>query len=112
MVQQIFNTVLTFVVSGVLGYSLKTIKTYKSKMKEKGKEEQTVKEALKYLIQSNLTNTYYTYAEIQQIPDYLFKNWVNLFRIYKALGGNEYVDELYRRITQWQIIHTDIINNN
>lgn len=105
----IINSIITFLVSTALGYCVKTIKEYKEKLKKKNTENEVIKEALKYLIQSNLTNTYYVYDGIGKIPDYCMKGWLNLFKIYKSLGGNEFVDNIHKRMEKWEITRTDIL---
>jgi len=56
-----------------------------------------------------LTNTYYVYNEIGSIPDYVWRNWLNLFKIYRELGGNDYVDTLKEKMMNWEITKTDIL---
>lgn len=109
MVVTVITSLITMVLSTALGYSVSAIKGYKAKLREKGREDIAIKEALKYLIQSNLTNTYYAYEQLGKIPDYVYKNWLNLFKIYKALGGNDYMDAIYEKIQNWELTRTDII---
>jgi len=100
--QTIINTILTFVVSGVLGYCLSVIKNHKSKTN-------ATNNALKILLQNNLTNTYFVYSIDKKIPDYVFKNWLNMLKEYKGLGGNDFVDTLAHKMENWDITHTDIL---
>lgn len=109
MITTIITSLITMILSAALGYCIKSIKSYQLKLQQKDKEEIAIKEALKYLIQSNLTNTYYAYEKIGKIPDYVYKNWLNLFKIYKALDGNEFIDKLAEKISKWELTHTDIL---
>lgn len=109
MVETIIKSVIGVVISGSLGYCGCVIKNYKKKLKDKEVEYDTVKEALKTLLQSNLTNTYYVYEKIGRIPDYVYKNWLNELRIYKALGGNDYIHILEEKMKKWEFIVTDIL---
>lgn len=109
MKTQILNTAITFVVSGILGYCVKTLKDYKKKLKTKDDEEKLLKVALMTMLQSNLTNTYFVYSSKKKIPDYVYRNWCNEFKIYKQLGGNEYCDTLESKIETWEIVRTDIL---
>lgn len=111
MKAQIITIVVNFIVSGLLGYSINVIKNYKKKLKEKENEEQLFKTALMTMLQSNLTNTYFVYSTKKKIMDYVYQNWKNEFKIYKSLGGNEYCDTLNEKMKQWEIVHTDILNN-
>ena len=109
MIEKILTTIIGFILSTSLGYCLNAIKNYKTKQ-EKDKENDLLQnEALKTLLHSNLTNTYFDYEKKAEIPDYVFKNWTNLFKIYKRLGGNDYVDTLKKRMSSWHIVRTDIL---
>lgn len=110
MKEKIIATVITFVVSGALGYMTSLVKTYKNKLKSKEENEKLQNEALKSLLQAQLTNTYFVYNEIGEIKDYIYRNWKNLFKIYKSLGGNDYVDELAHRMERWKITGTGILD--
>ena len=74
MIQAIINTVITGIVSALLGYCISLIKNYKKRIEEKENESKILKEAMMTMLQSNLTNTYYVYENMEQIPDYVYKN--------------------------------------
>lgn len=109
MTNTIMNTAVTFIVSGILGYCLSVIKNYKKKLQEKEENEKVQNLALLTIIQNNLTNTYFVYNEMKKIPDYMLKNWNNLYDIYQKLGGNDYCHNLKSKIETWEIVHTDIL---
>lgn len=110
MVQQVISVIISFVVSGLLGYCLSTIKNLKAKKKDKEEEEISIKKAIMTLLQSNLTNTYFVYENQNQIPDYIYKNWLNELKVYESLGGNDYVHTLAKRMEKWELVRTDILN--
>lgn len=109
MVHTIINTVITFIISGVLGYTVRRVKDYKEKLKDKNEESELLKEALMTMLQNNLTNTYYVYESMGKIPDYVYKNWLNSLKMYEQLGGNDYCHILEKKMEQWKIIKTDIL---
>lgn len=109
MQHTIINTAITFVVSSILGYCVSVIKGYKKKIKEKSKNENVQNMALLTLLQSQLTNTYFVYSELKQIPDYMFRNWINLLKVYESLGGNDYVHTLEKKMQTWEITKTDVL---
>lgn len=109
MKAQIIAIVVNFVVSGLLGYSINVIRNYRKKLKAKDEEEQLLKVALMTMLQSNLTNTYFVYSSKKKIPDYVYKNWLNEFKIYEKLGGNDYCHTLQKKMEQWEITSTDIL---
>lgn len=109
MIQTIINTLITGIISAVLGYCISAIKNYKKKLDEKEEEWKTLEEALLTMLQSNLTNTYYVYENIQQIPDYVYKNWLNSLAIYEKLGGDDYIHVLADKMKKWDFTKTDIL---
>lgn len=109
MTQLFLNITITFVLSSVLGYCLNSMKNYKNKLKRKEEEGEILREALMTILQNNLTNTYYKYATLEEIPDYVYKNWLNSMKMYESLGGNDYCHTLKRKIENWKIVKTDIL---
>lgn len=87
MMMPIINAAVGFITTTLLGYCLGLIK--KKKTSEKSQNE-----ALKCLLQNSLTNIFYVYNEIGEIPDYALKNWINLMKPYEALDGDDYIHEL------------------
>lgn len=109
MTQTIINTIITFIISSLLGYSVSRIKTYKNKLNQKDEESKLLKDALMTMLQNNLTNTYYVYENVGKIPDYVYKNWTNSLKIYEQLGGNDYVHVLAEKMRNWDFEKTDIL---
>lgn len=109
MTHAIINTTITFIISSILGYCVSVIKNYKKKLKDKEDNEKIQNVALLTMIQSNLTNTYFVYNELKRIPDYVLRNWNNLFEIYQKLGGNDYCHTLKHKMESWEIVHTDVL---
>lgn len=112
MLEKIITTIVTFVLSSALGYLVRTLKAYKQEGEKRKENDSVQNEALKTLLQTNLTNTYFVYQELGSIPDYVLKNWTNLFKIYKKLGGNDYVDTLKKHIGDWEITRTNILDKS
>ena len=110
MTQTIINTIVTGIISALLGYCISLLKNYKKKLESKEEETAMVKEAMLTMLQSNLTNTYYVYESMQQIPDYVYKNWLNSLAIYEKLGGDDYIHVLADKIKKWDFTKTDILN--
>lgn len=111
MIQAIINTVITGIVSALLGYCISLIKNYKKRIEEKENESKILKEAMMTMLQSNLTNTYYVYENMEQIPDYVYKNWLNSLKIYEKLGGDDYIHVLADKMKKWDFTKTDILKD-
>lgn len=105
----IINTILNFVISAFLGYCLNAIKNYKKSLQSKKENENIQNLALLTLLQNALTNTFFVYNEKKEIPDYVYKNWLNLKEIYSKLGGNDYIHTLEKKMESWKIVKTDIL---
>ena len=109
MFNSVINTIISIVISSAFGYCISVIENYKKKLSDKDKNEKIQNEALLTMIQSNLTNTFLTYSIKKKIPDYMFRNWNNLFDIYQKLGGNDYCHTLKKKMENWEIVSTDIL---
>lgn len=93
MKDQVLAIIVNFVVSGLLGYSVNVIKSYKKKDKEQ-------EEALKCLVRSNITSKYYVYTELGSIPQYEKQNINYLAEAYYNMGGNSYIKGIVDEINK------------
>lgn len=109
MIQTIINTSISFVVGSILTYCVGHIKHYKKRLKTKEENEQVQNIALQTILQSQLTNTYFVYQEMGEITDYVYRNWLNMLKIYEQLGGDDYIHTLADRMKEWKIKKTDIL---
>lgn len=109
MTQTIINTTITFIISSILGYCVSVIKNYKGKLNQKIENEKVQNIALQTILQSQLTNIYFVYQEIGEIPDYVYKNWLNMLAIYEQLEGDGFIHTLADKMKTWKITKTDIL---
>lgn len=109
MTHAIINTVITFIVSGLLGYSVSVIKNYKNKLRQKTENEKLQNTALQALLKNQLTNTYFVYNELKKIPDYAYQNFLDMLRVYESLDGDGFIHTIARKMEAWDIIKTDIL---
>jgi hypothetical protein len=56
-------------------------------------------------LRSEMLRIYYKNHDKQEIRQYEFQNFVELHAAYKALNGNSFIDEIYERIKEWDIIN-------
>lgn len=103
-------TVVGFIVTGTLGFLVAQIKQYRKREKEDKEERELLKNGVKMLLQSNLTNVFYVHNELGYIEDYKLKNWYNELKEYEALGGNDYMHVLETKMSKLRIVHTDVLN--
>ncbi len=109
MAETIIKTILTFLLSTSLGYCVSAIKNYKKKLKDKSQNENIQNVALQTLLKSQLTNTYFVYSELKQVPDYVYANFLDMLKVYEALGGNSYIHTIAKKMETWDIKKTDIL---
>lgn len=105
----ILTTALSTITGLVIGYVVSKLKDYGKKNRELKENNKRQNEALKLLLQNNLTNIYFVYQKLGEIPDYVYKNWKNMFHIYKILGGNDFVDSLDNRMNKFKIVRTGLL---
>ena len=105
----IINTSVTFVVSSILGYCVSVIKNYKKKLKDKEQKEDIQNMALQALLKGQLTNVYFVYNELKQIPDYAYQNFLDMLKVYEGLGGDGFIHSIARKMENWEIVKTDIL---
>ena len=109
MMGTIINTTITFIVSGILGYLLKTIKDYKSKLDKKTNNEILQNKALMTLLKNNLVSIYFVYNTTKQIPDYVYQNFLDSLEIYENLDGDGFIHNIAKKMESWEIIKTNIL---
>lgn len=109
MAQTIITTIITFVISGTLGYCVNLIKTYRSKLKENKENENIQNIAIKTILKSQLTKTYFVYSELKEIPDYVYQDFLDMLEVYESFGGNGFVHTLASKMESWTITKTGIL---
>lgn len=109
MFETVMKTIISLVVSGLFGYLIGRIKDYKKKLKENKEEADMLKVAMMTMLQSNLTNTYFAYEKMKEIPDYIYRNWLNSLAIYEKLGGDDYIHTIAEKMKKWDFVKTDIL---
>lgn len=107
--QTIITTTLSALTGLVIGFLINKLKEYYNKIENSKKNNNVQNEALKLLLQSNLTNAFFVYDETKRVKDYQYKNWLNMLKIYEVLGGDDYIHELEQRMKTFNIIKTDIL---
>ena len=56
------------------------------------------------LLRSQMLGTYYRNKDSGQIHQYELENFLKLYDAYKALGGNSFIDDVYKEVTKWEMI--------
>jgi hypothetical protein len=59
---------------------------------------------LKCLLRSEMLRLYYHHKENGKIRQYELENFVFLYKAYKALKGNSFIDKIYKEVMSWEVI--------
>ena len=59
---------------------------------------------LKCLLRSEMLRIYYHHKESEKIRQYELENFVFLYKAYKALKGNSFIDKIYKEVMSWEVI--------
>lgn len=102
MIEQIIKSAISYIVPAIIGYLISQIINSK-------KKNDSLKNGVMTMLQSNITNMYFYYENCHSMPDYVYKNLLNEFKAYKQLGGNDYIECLMEKTDNWEITRTDIL---
>lgn len=56
-------------------------------------------------LRSEMLRIYYKNHDEKKVREYEYRNFVDLYEAYKALNGNSFIDEIYDKIKEWDIIN-------
>ena len=110
MTNIIINTIVTFIISSILGYCVSVIKNYKTKLEEKKKEEKQILEEFKKLketqlmdMRNDLSNKFFVYDALEEVEDYLVISFREKCEKYFEMGGNNWIHPMYDKSFEWKI---------
>lgn len=63
-----------------------------------------IKEGQKCLLRSEMLRIYYHNRESGKIRQYEYENFIFLYEAYKALGGNSFIDHIYKEVQEWEVV--------
>lgn len=63
-----------------------------------------LREGQKCLLRSEILHIYYKHLDVGEIPQYKRQNVDYLYKAYKELGGNSFIDDVYEDIREWKIV--------
>ena len=59
---------------------------------------------MRCLLRSEMLRTYYHNKDSERIRQYELENFVFLYKAYKALKGNSFIDKIYEEVISWEVI--------
>lgn len=81
-------------------------RVFKTRQKEREQKEREnkINEGMKCLLRSTMLNIYYHNVDAQEIRQHEKENFMLLFRSYKELGGNNFIDDIEKEVRSWKVI--------
>ena len=61
-------------------------------------------QGIKCLLRSEMLRTYYGNKETETVRQYELENFIKLYKAYKALRGNSFIDKIYKEVMTWEVI--------
>lgn len=59
---------------------------------------------MKCQLRSDMLHIYYQYKDEGKIRQYELENFIFLYKAYKALKGNSFIDKIYKEVMTWEVI--------
>lgn len=63
--------------------------------------------AAKCQLRSDMLEIYYRGRETRTIRQYELEHFIEMYKAYKALRGNSFIDKIYGEVIEWDIEGTD-----
>ena len=61
-------------------------------------------QGIKCLLRSEMLRTYYHNKDREKIRQFELENFIALYKAYKALKGNSFIDKIYKEVMSWEVI--------
>ena len=109
MIHTILIASVSTITGSVIGYLISVLKKYKDNLSQKNENEILQNTAIRTILKSQLTKTYFVYSELKKIPDYVYQDFLDMLKVYESFGGNGFVHNLAKKMENWDITKTDIL---
>ena len=63
-----------------------------------------ISNGIKCQLRSDMLRIYYHHRESKTIRQYEYENFVFLYKAYKALRGNSFIDKIYAEVKTWEVV--------
>lgn len=60
-------------------------------------------EGQKCQLRSDMLHTYYKHQDDNTLRQYEYENFMLMFRAYKALKGNSFIDKIHDEVEKWKV---------
>ena len=59
---------------------------------------------IKCLLRSEMLRIYYKCKDSCVIRQYEYENFAHLYKAYKALKGNSFIDKIWKEMEEWEVV--------
>ena len=60
-------------------------------------------QGIKCLLRTEMLRTYYHNKDEGKIRQFELENFIALYKAYKALKGNSFIDKIYKEVMSWEV---------
>lgn len=86
-------------ITGILALALLLVRPLREKLLGLG----VLVAGMRCVLRSEMLHTYYKHHEENKIRQYEYENFVFSYKAYKALGGNSFIDKIYKEVQGWEV---------
>ena len=61
-------------------------------------------QGIKCLLRTEMLRTYYHNKDKEKIRQFELENFIALYKAYKALKGNSFIDKIYKEVMSWEVL--------
>lgn len=61
-------------------------------------------QGIKCLLRTEMLRTYYHNKDEEKIRQFELENFIALYKAYKALKGNSFIDKIHKEVMSWEVI--------
>lgn len=72
-------------------------------MRKLGERQDKLVEGQKCQLRSEMLRTYYKHKDSGEIRQYELENFLLLYKAYKALKGNSFIDKIHDEVVEWEV---------
>ncbi|MEG0314121.1 MAG: hypothetical protein RR646_02540 [Erysipelotrichaceae bacterium] len=98
--QELITQAFPIILTSLMGYLIFILKEDRKGKQALKQYNDNMSQALKILMRLKLIEYHDKYCEEGKIPSYALQNAIEMYDTYHALGGNGFVTELYKEITE------------
>lgn len=102
--QTFFNTIVLMIEFVGVGTVIGLFKGFMKMRKEQRGELELIKNGNKCQLRSEMLRIYYHCRDVGEIRQYELENFITLYHAYKALGGNSFIDKIYKEVMKFNVI--------